>query len=123
MALTFEEKCDALSILNPHALVADGLDDAFIGIVRKKGQDIALYDTELCLEILMQEHDMDDEEALDYFGYNVVSAYMGPGTPAFTYIYPETSDEEHWVSRADGTFVPELVIYFDEEDFNAKANS
>jgi hypothetical protein len=113
--MTFEEKCDTLSILSPHALLADGFEDALVGFVRAKHKSeiLALYDSELCIEILMKEHDMDEEEALDYFGYNVTSAYMGPTTPVFTYLFPE-EEEEKMVSCADGDFEPEHVTYFEE---------
>ena len=73
-------------------LLADGFDDAFIGYAlnHKTGNMVAVYDSELCIEILMdREKIIDDfeektlEDAQEYFEFNVLSAYMGEGTPLF----------------------------------------
>jgi hypothetical protein len=55
---------------NPDALLADGLDAALIGVVRKPCQgEVALY------------HDYTG--AVEYFEFNVVGAYVGVNTPVF----------------------------------------
>ena len=58
-------------------LKADGFDDAIIGIDEHSMR--LIYSVAKCIEILKE--DMDTEEALDYFGYNVHSAYVGEFTP------------------------------------------
>jgi len=58
-------------------LKADGFDDAIIGI-----DDISMrliYSVSKCLEILKK--DMDEEEAIEYFDFNVKYAYVGDKTP------------------------------------------
>jgi len=58
-------------------LVADGFDDAIIGI-----DDTAMrliYSVSKCIEILSK--DMDEEEAVEYFDFNVRGSYVGEKTP------------------------------------------
>ena len=69
---------------NPEALFADGFDDAIIGICRKAGNSpIVTYSYEKCVEVLINQQNMSHEEAIEWMEFNVVSAYMGPHTPAF----------------------------------------
>jgi len=60
-------------------LVADGFDDAVIGICHQSQRLIYLYSK--CLDILINRDDMSIEEADEFMGFNVVSAYMGDNTP------------------------------------------
>tara|TARA_R100001443_G_scaffold16242_1_gene26170 strand:+ start:254 stop:505 length:252 start_codon:yes stop_codon:yes gene_type:complete len=63
-------------------LVADGFDSALIGI--SEGMNpVAIYDVDKCIQVLMEDEGMTDEEALDYFYYNTVGAYVGEKTPLF----------------------------------------
>lgn len=64
-------------------LTADGFNDAIIGVDDKSMRII--YSVSKCLEILMK--DMTDEEAIEYFEYNVSSAYVGEKTPIWCYDY------------------------------------
>jgi hypothetical protein len=73
-----------ISEANEDMLFADGFEDALIGYIERAGSSsVALYDTVKCLQILMTDHGMTEEEAEEYFYYNVVGAYMGENTPAF----------------------------------------
>lgn len=56
-------------------LLADGFEDAFLGIGRQFGKPFAIYDKEKCLQILMEDG-MDYEEAIDYFSFNVEGVHM-----------------------------------------------
>lgn len=58
---------------------ADGFDDALVGL----WEDKAVYDSDACIEILVNQHGMDYEEAEEYFEFNVASAFVGPLTPIF----------------------------------------
>lgn len=62
-------------------LLADGFDDAFVGIGRKFGEPSAVYDKAKCIEILME--DMSEEEAMEYFSFNLEGSYVGDKTPIF----------------------------------------
>jgi hypothetical protein len=63
-------------------LTADGFDDAVIGIDEKSLRII--YSVSKCLEILM-EQGMSEEEAQEFFEFNVSGAYMGEKTPIWCY--------------------------------------
>lgn len=61
-------------------LKADGFDDAIIGVAEDFNSPIRLiYSVEKCIEILMKN--MDYEEALEYFTFNVSGAYVVEQTP------------------------------------------
>jgi hypothetical protein len=64
-------------------LLADGFEEAFIGIVESFGSvPKACYNYDACIDILMKQ-DMEYEEALEYLEFNVTQAYVGEHTPAF----------------------------------------
>ena len=65
-------------------LLADGYEDAFIGISFQTGNPPhAVYDRKKCIDILVADG-MDEEEADEYFVYNVQGTrYDGVAMPAF----------------------------------------
>jgi hypothetical protein len=65
------------------ALFADGFDAALIGVGVQFSREVAIYDYDKCLDILIERDNMDIEEAIDYMEYNVVGAYAGKSTPVF----------------------------------------
>jgi hypothetical protein len=70
-------------------LKADGFDKAVMGLCSRAGrEDVIAYDTTKCIEVLMSQG-MEYIEAVEYFEFNVVSAYMGPGTPVFVDTDPD----------------------------------
>ena len=70
-------------LVNSGMLLADGLDDAFIGVGQQFNTQYAVYDREKCIQIFINEHDMDREMAEEYFDYNVQGAWVGELTPIF----------------------------------------
>jgi len=62
-------------------LMADGFDDAVIGMCMKTM--VLIYDYEKVIEILMKD-EMDRDEAEDFFSFNILGAYMGEKTPLFS---------------------------------------
>lgn len=69
---------------NEEMLFADGFDDALIGIVEQFGRPpVALYSYDMCITILMERDGMEEDEAIEFFDYNVIGAYLGENTPAF----------------------------------------
>ena len=93
--MTREDAQEILFESNPEALFLDGFDDAIIGIAERPNLGpIVAYDEQKIIDILTEqmEPDADDlfdndemhvklEMALDYYGYNVKSAWMGENTP------------------------------------------
>lgn len=79
-------------------LFADGFDDQLLGVVQRFGMEpVALYDMNAVIRHLESEFedgglDPDSDaytEALDYFGYNVIGAWLGEKTPAFAVLLPK----------------------------------
>jgi hypothetical protein len=64
-------------------LVADGFDEAIIGIGRQFNKQLVIYDEDKCIQILMERDGMSWEEAIEFFNFNVVGAYVGEHTPIF----------------------------------------
>ena len=63
-------------------LFADGFDDAIIGIAERIGMEpVVAYDIHKIIEILAR--DMPKEDAVEYFEFNILGAYMGERTPVF----------------------------------------
>jgi len=63
-------------------LFANGFEGAFLGIGRQFNTFMAVYDYYKCIEILMEDG-MSEEEAVEYFEFNTVGAYVGANTPIF----------------------------------------
>lgn len=62
-------------------LLADGFEKAFLGIGQQFNTFFSVYDKNKCINILSKN--MNYEEAIEYFEYNVLGAYMGENTPIF----------------------------------------
>lgn len=74
------------------ALVADGFDGAIIGMARQFNQTLVVYDEDKCLAILMERDGMTEEEAIEFFEFNVVGAYVGGGTPVYVRVGSKPED-------------------------------
>jgi hypothetical protein len=65
-------------------LLADGFNDAVIGMGERAGQPpIVVYDFDKCVAILCERDNMSIDEAVDFMYYNVVGAWVGDTTPLF----------------------------------------
>lgn len=63
--------------------LADGFDEAFLGLVTRCSKEpIACYDYDSCIAILMR-HGMNYDQAVEYFEFNVIGAWVGEYTPCF----------------------------------------
>lgn len=63
-------------------LLAAGYESALIGIT-EGSNPVAVYDTDLCIKCLMEEDDMNEEDAVDFFYYNTVGSFVGEKTPIY----------------------------------------
>ena len=68
-------------------LTADGFEDALIGYGQQFSYPVAVYDVEKCISILQLRDGMTEDEAVEYFEFNVQGAYVGESTPIFLYSY------------------------------------
>ena len=83
-----KNKIELLKEENPDYLMADGFDDAIVGTAERFGMHrVVLYDTTKCIDILMKRDKMTEEEAVDFFYYNVLGSWMGEYTPCFAEIF------------------------------------
>lgn len=65
-------------------LLCDGLEDAFLGVCRRFNQPpVAAYDVDKIIEIFMTRDGMSYEEAVEFYEFNVIGAWVGERTPVF----------------------------------------
>ena len=60
--------------------IADGFDDAIIGVDDNNLKIV--YNIDEVINILMREG-MTDDEAIEYYEYNIAGSYVGENTPSF----------------------------------------
>ena len=88
---------DKLVKLDPDLLFADGYDDCIMGLTFRDEKPVVLYSADRVIEKLSK--DMTEEEALEFFDFNIAGAYVGERTPMFWYNeYPSGAwgaEEEH----------------------------
>jgi hypothetical protein len=70
-------------------LLANGFEEAFIGVGEQFNDCAAVYDRDACIRILMDRDGMTNEEAEEYFCFNVSGSYVGEQTPIFLTKVPE----------------------------------
>ena len=57
-------------------------DEAILGVAERIGMEsVVAYDTDKIIEILSR--DMPEDDALEYFEYNILGAYVGDRTPVY----------------------------------------
>jgi hypothetical protein len=59
----------------------DGFDEAILGVVERCDLLVVCYDRNKIISILMR--DMNEEQAWEYYEYNILGAYMGESTPVY----------------------------------------
>jgi hypothetical protein len=62
-------------------LFADGYDAAIQGVALRAGNPVVVYSYEKVIEILAET--MTEEEAIEFFDFNIGGAYVGEETPVF----------------------------------------
>jgi hypothetical protein len=79
-----QELLEALGELNPEALLADGLEAAFIGYtVNHHHAHVAVYDINKCIEVLVDRDGMSHEEADECLSFNTLGAFVGENGPIY----------------------------------------
>lgn len=64
--------------------IADGFDNAIIGFDENARR--LVYDVDVVIDILIEDG-MTYDEAIEYYDFNIASAYIGEGTPIFVKRY------------------------------------
>ena len=57
--------------------------DAFLGITWREGLPVTVYDEAKVIQAYMDVDEMDYDEAVEFFQFNTISAYVGKQTPIF----------------------------------------
>jgi|TARA_B110000908_G_scaffold136268_1_gene161398 hypothetical protein len=66
------------------AVILSDLDDAIIGVVEEFGNGPRiLYSTEKIIQILIDRDGMSEEEAVEYYGFNILGMFAGEQNPVF----------------------------------------
>ena len=92
----------------------DGHDNAILGIVRGTGfphnssSPRLVYNVQKIIENLMRD-DMDEEEAEEFFEYNIIGAYVGEQTPLF-------ADRYSFLAVDEETEAPKSVFFEEESE-------
>ena len=63
------------------AVLLTGFNDCIVGVVEEFGGNRVLYSKEKIIQKLME--DMSEEEAYEYFDYNIIGGYFGDQNPVF----------------------------------------
>lgn len=69
-------------------MFADGFDEAILGIDSTSQR--VIYSVKKCYNILQNRDGMSDEEAEEFFAFNVLGSYMGEKTPIWCFDLWET---------------------------------
>ena len=74
-------------MINEHAegaVLLTGLEEAIVGITQEFGNGPrVLYSISKILNILQETDMMDEEEALEYFYFNIIGGFFGEQNPIF----------------------------------------
>ena len=75
---------DDLAEANPDAVLADGLEAALVGYtVNHHHPQVAVYDIDKCIEVLVERDGMTPEEADGFLSVNTLGAYVGENGPLY----------------------------------------
>jgi hypothetical protein len=78
-----DEYADAYEL---ELICADGFDDCIIGIAQQFNNVFVVYDRQKVIRVLMERDGMTDEDADEFFEFNIVGAWVGDNTPAFLWM-------------------------------------
>jgi hypothetical protein len=74
--------------INPEALLCDGFDEAIIGMAERINLvPVVAYDVNKMLEIMVERDGMTYEDAMEYFNFNILGAWLGENTPVYIQTY------------------------------------
>jgi hypothetical protein len=75
----------------------DGFDECVIGTANiwrdQTTVEVLVYSVDAMLEILHMRDNMEQDEAMEYFLYNIEGAYIGIDTPVLVYSNPNWKEE------------------------------
>jgi hypothetical protein len=66
----------------PDLATMEGFDEAIIGVVQRINLEVVCYDLDKVIQILMKQG-MDEQDAWDWYQFNMVGSWIGEQTPVF----------------------------------------
>jgi len=94
--MTLEEILEHLEEYGEEALLMEprsDYDECLIGIgARFHDGPLAIYGVERILAVLMRDDEVDEEGAQEWFDFNVIGGWNGPGTPIYVCEYMMRTD-------------------------------
>lgn len=76
------ELAESLERQGIELVLADGLDDAYMGWTMVGAVPVAVYSVQRILKML-QDNGMEADEALEYYEYNIAGSHVGLQTPLY----------------------------------------
>jgi hypothetical protein len=67
----------------------DVFDACVIGIAERINLRVAAYDTNKVIQALMDHQGMEQDEAEEYFDFNIAGSWVGEGSPVFLYLFED----------------------------------
>jgi len=69
----------------PDAVLVTGFDEALLGVARK-AEDVnwvAIYNADLIIDSIIEDNEISEQEAMEFYKFNISGSYVGPMTPMF----------------------------------------
>jgi len=85
--------------------IADGFDEAFLGVMYDSGVPIAVYSYDMCVQILMRDNKLSHDDAVETFEFNTVDARI-PNGPVFVHL------SEHLFQKVQTSKISHLIPLF-----------
>ena len=77
----------------------DGFDECVIGVANiwrdQITVEVLVYSADAMIEILRLNDGMSEEEALEYFEFNIEGAYIGIDTPVLVFTNPDWKERDY----------------------------
>ena len=80
--MTADDAKELLAMREEVALFADDLDKAFVGLGYQFTRPLTVYSRRKVLRVL-RSWGMSEDEAVEYFDFNIAGGYVGEQTPVF----------------------------------------
>jgi len=81
--MPYEEIYKSLLKINPHAELVSGFETAYIGHTVGLSKVVAVYRYEDCIDSILGEGDITEEEAEVYFRFHTLAACKSENSPIF----------------------------------------
>lgn len=86
---------EVLAHVNPNAVVANGLEEAYVGYIRRANRPtVAVYDYVSCINVLMRDEDFTRRQAVKFMEEFILEHDAGESSPAFAFWKDEHDENQ-----------------------------